>query len=247
MTLRERIAARERVIGTFLKTPAPHGVEILATCGMDFVVADLEHAPLDRASLDLACLAGRACGLPVLVRSIDADAASITPGLDMGCEGVMAPHIRSAAAAESLLDAVRFARGRRGYSPSCRMGNYGTAAATLADDADRRTIAMAQIEDAEALGCLGDIASVEGLDVLFLGPADMARSLDVPANDPAIPDAGDRIAAVARQKGLAAGVFVAHASKVAGWAARGFTVFVVGSDQSLLRSAAILSQRIARE
>ena len=68
-----RLAAESRAglqIGTFVKTASSAVMEILALAGMDFVVADAEHAPLDRRDIDLIALAGRASGLPVLVRSV---------------------------------------------------------------------------------------------------------------------------------------------------------------------------------
>ena len=66
---RERLVARELLLGTFIKTPVTHPVEIIGSAGFDFVVIDQEHAPFDRVTLDALILAGRAVGTAVLVRA----------------------------------------------------------------------------------------------------------------------------------------------------------------------------------
>ena len=71
-------------IGTFIKTPAPHIVEILGLTGLDFGVIDAEHGPFDRTSADLLMMAGRASGLPLLVRVPNADASTFLWALDIG-------------------------------------------------------------------------------------------------------------------------------------------------------------------
>ena len=65
---RARVRAGELLVGTFVKTPAPHVVEILGHAGMDFAVVDQEHAPIDLGQMDMMALAARAAGLPLLSR-----------------------------------------------------------------------------------------------------------------------------------------------------------------------------------
>ena len=67
-TLRQRIHAGETLIGTFVKTPTPHVVEILGLAGLDFAVADQEHAPIGLAEMDMLSMAARTSGLPLLSR-----------------------------------------------------------------------------------------------------------------------------------------------------------------------------------
>ena len=76
-------------VGTFIKTSSPHVVEVLGTTALDFAVLDAEHAPLDRAALDLMMLAGRAAGLPLLVRIPDRQPSTILSVLDIGAAGLL--------------------------------------------------------------------------------------------------------------------------------------------------------------
>lgn len=110
MNLRARILAGERLVGCFVKTPAPQVVEVLGLGGLDFVVADREHAPIGTQTIDLMAMAGRSVDLPVLIRSRNAQADEIWPALDMGCAGVMVPHIRGAAEAAKVADSTEHMR-----------------------------------------------------------------------------------------------------------------------------------------
>ncbi|AJE46705.1 HpcH/HpaI aldolase family protein [Celeribacter indicus] len=237
--LRRRIRAGERVIGTFGKIPDPHVVELLGLAGLDFVVADQEHGAIGTSALDLMVMAGRATGLPVLVRGRDESAAALWPALDLGAGGVMVPHVTSGEQAAAIAAAVRYVHGARGFSPSGRAGRYGTmGAAAYRSFADETNVILAQIEDRAAVDNLAGIAAQPDIDVLFVGPVDLALSLGCDAGSPELTEAIEAVIAAARAAGKQAGLFVASADEVERWSARGVTVFVVGADQSLLLSGA---------
>ncbi|WGR62199.1 aldolase (plasmid) [Paracoccus ferrooxidans] len=237
--LKARINAGETVIGTFVKTPAPHVVEILGLAGLDFAVPDQEHAPLDLGAMDRLALASRAVGLPLVARCLGQSPARISPLLDLGCAGVMVPHVADRGAAEGVVAAVKFGRGSRGLSPSPRAGHYGTLAApAYTAKSDAETVVMLQIEDREALEGLDDIAGVPDVDVLFVGPADLSQSLGCGFPSAALDAAIIRVIAAARRAGVAAGLFVGDESQIAPWRERGVSVFVCGSDQGLLMKGA---------
>lgn len=237
--LRARIRAGETVVGTFVKTPAPHVVEILGLAGLDFAVADQEHAPIGLAEMDMLAMAARASGLPLLSRRWGERPDWIAPLLDLGCAGVMVPHVADRRMADAVCAAVKFERGSRGISPSPRAGNYGTVG--LLDyryrcDAD--SVVMLQIEDAPALDRLDEIAACGDADVLFVGPADLSQSLRVGLPSPELDEAILRVVDAARRAGVAAGLFVGDEAQIPLWQDRGVTVFVCGSDQSLLMKGA---------
>src|SRR5690554_4642645 len=125
MTLRDTIAAGQPVLGTFIKTPACQIVEILALSGLDFLVADGEHAPIDLRDLDMMALAARAGGMPLGIRPRISTIDYISPAMDLGCSLVLAPHVRSRADAVEVVRSVRFSGRGRGFSPSTRAANYG--------------------------------------------------------------------------------------------------------------------------
>ena len=192
--LKDRIAAGETLLGTFLKTPSPILVEVLASCGLDLLCLDAEHAPFDRGDLDLCIMAARAAGLPVLVGTPTAAPEHILNALDCGADGVLLPHIRSAEEAAAVAAAAAYTPGGRGYAGSSRAARYGLAtmdehrAASAA-----RNVVIAQIEDIEALDDIEAIAATPGIDALFVGRIDLTVALDA-----ASPDEPDVIAAVNR-------------------------------------------------
>jgi 2-keto-3-deoxy-L-rhamnonate aldolase RhmA len=243
MTFRERLRARQLLLGTFIKTPVTHPVEIMGAAGFDFVVIDQEHAPFDRVDVDNLILAGRAAAIAVLVRVPGSEARDILPGLDCGAQGVLVPHVSSRAKARDVVAEARYQGGRRGFTNSSRAGRYGAAGFQEHVAAgDAQTAVLAMIEDVEALDALCDIVTVPGLDAVFIGRGDLSIALgvDSPAA-PAVIAAAEKIAAAARQAEVA---LCAHVDRidspdVAWLRSLGVTAFIVASDQGLMRRAAL--------
>lgn len=237
---RQRLAAGETLLGTFLKTPSPILVEVLATSGLDCLCLDAEHAPFDRAAIDLCAMAARAAGFPLLVRPASGAPEQILNALDVGADGVLAPHIRSAADARAVAAAASYRPGGRGYAGSSRAAGYGlTAMAEHRNRSAERTTVIIQIEDREALDEIDAIAAEPGIDALFIGRIDLTVSLDAASpDDPVVIAAIDRLIAACRAAKRPVGMFVPRDADVAGWRERGVTLFLQGSDHTLLRAGA---------
>ncbi|WP_214198883.1 HpcH/HpaI aldolase family protein [Novosphingobium profundi] len=234
--LRERVRAADPVIGTFVKTTSPQTIEVLGHSGLDFAVLDAEHAPFGVESLDRTLGAARGAGLAALVRIPDHAPAFINTCLDLGASGVLVPHTLTAADAEAIADAARFGRGQRGFSPSGRAGSYGQIDhASYRAAADSGCNIWCQIEDRAAMSRLDEIAAVDAVDCLFIGPADLSLSLGYGGmDDPRLLEAIRAIAAAGRRHGRAVGLYVGNTGKVADMIALGITVFVCGSDQGFM-------------
>lgn len=236
---RARLRNKELLIGTFVKTPSPHIIELLGHAGLDFAVVDQEHAPIDLAQLDMMSLAGKAVGLPLLSRRWGALRDWIGPVLDLGLTGVMVPHVMNQADAEIVCDAIKFARSKRGLSPSPRAGNYGgMSIPDYREASDETTITMVQIEDQSALEHLDEIAAIPEIDMMFIGPADLSQSMGVPMPSPQLDAAITRIIDAGERHGMAIGLFVGDPAQIPAWHAKGVSLFVCGSDQAMLRKAA---------
>lgn len=235
----DRITGPGMRTGTFIKTASPQVVEILGLTTLDFAVVDAEHAPFDRQMIDLMMLAGRAAGLPLLVRIPDHEPATILSVLDMGAAGLLVPHVDSAAQAKDIVARARYRGGVRGFSSSPRFAGYGTLGMKAALEAGERTAILAQIESREGLEQCAAIAAVPGVDALFVGRADLALALgldDIRA--PAVTEASLAILRAARAAGKIAAMFVPNTAERDQFAKEGASCFVIGSDQSLLRQAA---------
>jgi staphyloferrin B biosynthesis citrate synthase len=227
-TFRRRFAARERLLGSFIKTPTSHAIEILGDIGFDFAVIDEEHAAFNRESIDIALLAARASGIAGIVRVAEARASSILSALDCGAVGVLVPHVLSVEKAKDVAAWSRYRGGRRGYSGSARAGRYGaTPMWTVVDESDARTTVIAMIEDPEALDTIDAIARVEGIDGFFIGRGDLTASLGAAsAAAPEVQDAVRRISAAARSANKPVCVMVGSANEAKPFQELGASAFV---------------------
>lgn len=238
-SLRQRLRARQPLFGTFFKTPSHQLMEVLGGAGLDFVVIDAEHAPFSRATLDTCLLAARAHSLPALVRVRDNSSANILDALDLGATGIVAPHASSAASVEAIIGAARYRTGSRGFSNSPRAGNYGLVGMTQhLDDSDRDGIIVCQIEDRAAIEQIDAIAAIDEADCLFIGRADLAVSYGVyDVGHPQVKAAVAAVCAAGVAAGKAIAIHIGHVREAQPYLEMGVSMFVVGSEQSVLRSA----------
>ncbi len=237
-SFRQRVLGRERLLGTFVKTPAPQIVELAALSGLDFVVLDAEHAPFDRSALDLAIMAGRGAKLAVMVRVPGYDSELVGASLDLGASGIVVPHVGDASIARRAVSPARFSGGARGLSPSVRAGGYGAMPfAEYAALADEEVTIWAQIEEPIGIENVDDILTVTGVDCLFVGRVDLAFSCGkTSVDDQYVVVATQAVCQSARRTNKAAAVFVKEiGGDSAHWSEQGATVFVCGSDQAVLR------------
>jgi 2-keto-3-deoxy-L-rhamnonate aldolase RhmA len=237
---RNRLRQGEPQFGTFLKTASHQTVEVLGKAGLDFIVIDAEHAPFGIETIDRMIVGAAAAGLPRLVRLPELSAPVIGACLDAGADGILAPHVRDEAKAAACVAAAKFAPKQRGVSPSPRAGGYGTLdVATYLRTSDERTTVWCQIEDAEALDRLDAIAATDGVDCLFIGRTDLMISLGVGSTrDRAVEKAVRDICAAGERHGTRIGIFIAKPEETAELKKLGITIFVCGSDQSLLLEGA---------
>lgn len=239
MSTQDQVDADRVEVGTFIKSDTPHVVEILGTTGLDFGVVDAEHAPFGRASIDLMMLAGRAVRFPLFVRLPDKSAATILNALDTGAAGLLVPHVDTPEDARQIVRHARFRGGERGFSPSGRWADYGTMPFVELFKAGDAARIVCQIESPEALANCDAIAAVPGVDALFVGRGDLSVSMGLRANDPKVTEATMAVIASARAAGKRAGLFIQGAAEIPTFAKAGATWFVAGSDQALLRRAAV--------
>ena len=239
-SFRERLLARERLLGSFIKTPTPHATEILGLVGFDFVVIDEEHAPFNRCVTDMVLLGARAAQIDALVRVQSSRDADILSVLDCGASGVLVPHIASVATAKQVVAACRYRNGHRGFSPSGRAGNYGDAKMwTHIETQDASIAVIAMIEDREALEKIDEIVQVDGLDAIFIGRGDLTVALGAESTGAdAVRQAVAEIMYAARAAGKPVCVMVAQAEDVPEFEAQGASAFVVNSDQGLMKRMA---------
>ncbi|HMO83623.1 MAG TPA: aldolase/citrate lyase family protein [Lacipirellulaceae bacterium] len=174
---RQKLAAKELCLGAGITLADPAIVEALAPC-VDFVWIDLEHSHLSHESVLAHLIAARAGNIAALVRVPDSDLGRIKPILDIGADGIIVPQVRTATEVRKIVDLSRYAPlGHRGYGPR-RPAEYGRRGGReFMDQSNQHLFVAVQIENQDALEAVEDIAAVEGLDSLALGPYDLSVSL----------------------------------------------------------------------
>lgn len=230
----------EPLLGTFVQLPSSDVVDVVASAALDFVILDNEHGPIALDGLGNLLRAAGARGTPALVRLANDDPASVQKALDLGAGGVLVPHVASREQAQEVVSAASFApRGTRGACPCVRALDYGRdeTAQTYAD-ADDGTVVVLAIEGVDGVANAEEIAGVQGVDAVLLGPVDLSHSLGVPGrpDHPLVRDAITRTVERLRNVGVAVGVFSFTAEEAAGWAAAGARLLPVGVDSMLLQA-----------
>ena len=235
---RQRLEARDQMLGTFVKMPTSQAIEILGAEGFDFVVIDAEHAPLDRAQIDLMILTARAIGVAAIVRVGHRD--QILSALDCGADGVMVPHVSSVSDAESIAAACRYINGSRGFASVSRGGGWGKSQRVdHMTNQDANVVCIAMIEDPEAGEAVDQILAVDGIHAVFVGRADLTASFgldpEAPAKMAAISNRVARAASAANKPLL---MLAGNAKDAAEMRQLGVAALMVSSDHGMLKSAA---------
>ena len=217
--MRSLLLTRPFALGTFVTMTDPTVVELIALAGFDFVIVECEHAGLDFETVRKHLTSCRACGLGVLVRVPQDDPGFIQRVLDMGSEGVLIPHVGTAEAARRAAAAVRYPPvGHRGMAGAVRASNYGAHGLSgnraLADELNRTSVVAVMIEDATAVADIEEIVRVPGIDLIEIGPSDLAASMGL-LEQPDHPDlaaAITRIMHASNQVGIKVGMPIQHSA-----------------------------------
>lgn len=215
--------------------------EMVADAGFDWVIFDLEHAPIDLSRLETALGPFRAARTVPLVRVPQLDQAPVKQALDLGAGGIVFPCVEGREGAEAAVSLCRYPpAGRRGYGPR-RASNYNRDGADYARCANDAVSVLVQIESKDGCGNVSDIVSVPGVDGVLVGLMDLSGSLGRLGrlDDPELTGCVDAIIASARTAGIGVGVAAAYGSSQAAdrWVRAGARFVTLGDDAGLFRSA----------
>jgi 2-keto-3-deoxy-L-rhamnonate aldolase RhmA len=235
-------------IGTWISSASPIVAEAMGHAGFDWGVVDMEHAPLDMMNvLHLLQALGNTRMLGV-VRVPWNDAVMVKRVLDAGATSVLFPFVQSPAEARRAVAATRYPpQGQRGMSGMSRASKFGTVPNYL-KTADAGIGVIVQLETPAALAQLEDIAAVEGVDAIFVGPVDLSASMGHvgqfthPAVMQAMDDAARRCKALGKPIGTVGGT----PDVVTQYRAMGYDYLAIGSDMGLLMSGAMAAVRALR-
>ncbi|HZZ59456.1 MAG TPA: aldolase/citrate lyase family protein [Opitutaceae bacterium] len=230
---RARVLGRQWLTGTFLNLGSSITVEIAGRAGFDWVLVDHEHGFAGEDTLVHQLQALSAATAVPIVRIRVNEASLFKRALDLGARGVMVPYVSTPEEAAAAARAVHYPpHGVRGVARFHRGSDYGVSFDAYYRAAHDAIVLMTQIETREGVENAEAIASVDGVDVLFVGPTDLTYNLGIPDqfDHPDFLEAARRVAQAAQRAGKAAGVLVHQPPLVERMRDLGFTVVALGSD-----------------
>jgi 4-hydroxy-2-oxoheptanedioate aldolase len=243
------LRVRDVQIGLWLSLGSVITAEIAATSGFDWLLADGEHGPNDALTITEQLRAVGPYPVSLVARARDGTGASIGPLLDAGVQTIMVPKVESAAQAKAIVRQLRYPpAGDRGVAVgSVRASRWG-AIDKYMDGAAEQLGLIIQVETRTGLANLSSLATVRGVDAIFIGPNDLAASLGHPG-DPSHGDVQSAIASAMSKlarAGTPTGILVGSAEEGARYAGLGCRFIAVGSDAGSLARGLRHLQRDAR-
>lgn len=226
------------LLTSICRVSEPWLAELVGRLGFDGVWYDLEHRTAPESSAEAMAVACRASGCDLMVRVRKSDYGMPMRMLGIGANGLMVPHVRSAAEARQWVDWCRFPPlGARGFDGAGADADYMLADPRAhLEHANREVFLAFQIEDRSAVDSIEEIAAVEGFDILFVGPADLSLSLGIPFEwrHPELESAIRRVGEAASHAGKWWGLPVDSAESARRYLDLGARFLAYGSDHVLL-------------
>jgi len=241
-------SAGRGLLGTWVKIPALETVELLGHAGFDFVVIDLEHAPLalDRA-YDLIFAAQR-MGMAALVRLPDQLGSPVQPLLDAGADGLLVPRVTSTEVAAAITARMVFAPGgERGLGFTSRAGRWGLM--QLPDylkRGDEQCLRMVQLEDWATLEAAAKFASLKHVNGIFVGLGDLFLSSGRPASSPEVQALVGKVLKATKDAGILSGIAAGAPAEARQYLEMGYSLVMVSNDATLFGKAAAEMVRASR-
>lgn len=240
--IKERLQSGRTVTGSFLFSREPACAEILGYAGMDFVLIDTEHTPNTSTEVVHLVRAVETSGAEPVIRIRTNDPALILQALDVGATGILVPRVNTAQAAKAVVRAAKYGPdGERGMAGMVRAAKYGLIAGKeYRAIANQNVFVMVQVEEVEAVRNLDEIVAVDGIDGIFIGPADLSQSMGI-SGQFEHPDFHRTVLDVI-SRGIKAGkhvaVFCPSPADARRWQQAGADIVAVSGDTLLLAQAA---------
>ncbi len=233
-TFRERLRQGDLLLGQMVLELFTPGIgQMLASCGLDFVIFDMEHGRCDISLLAEMVAGCRGSNIFPIARVPDAAYAPLSRPLDIGARGVMVPRVETRMQAEDIVSQLRYAPiGRRGVALGLAHDLYRAGNADFFARANEETCVILLLETVKAFENLEAIISVPGVDVAWVGHYDLTVSMGIPAQfeHPRFLAAMEELATVCRRHSVAPGFLPSTPELAVHWISKGFRVLSMGSD-----------------
>lgn len=188
--LKEKLISGQTVIGTWSIMPSVVATDIIASTGMDFIIIDSEHGPINFETAQNMVIACESRSVSPVMRISGINEADILKALDIGVHCIQIPNITTKDDIKKLINMVKYPpHGNRGFSPFTRAGNYSSEnSGELIKAANENVLVAVHIEGRQAVDNIEEILEINELDILFIGLFDISKSLGIPGevNNPKV-------------------------------------------------------------
>jgi 4-hydroxy-2-oxoheptanedioate aldolase len=233
MSLKKRIRNGETVTGCWLNLGSSVTAEIVGRAGFDWVLIDIEHGAGGEQDLLHQLQSLHHTPASSIVRVESHNRQRIQRALDFGAEGIMCPQIRNIQQATMAANALRYPPlGSRGVAKMVRATGFGTDFDEYRQKSTETITGIIQVETTEILNSLNEIAELEAVDVLFIGPSDLSMALGIfgEYDHPTFTDAVKATALAAKRAGKAAGILLSTPKDFKKYYQMGIRVIACGAD-----------------
>jgi 4-hydroxy-2-oxoheptanedioate aldolase len=247
--IRQRALDGDLLIGAFGNLGSTLAAELVGRAGADWFLVDLEHGAGTEADLAGLLRAVELTGAAAIVRPEEATRLRIGRAMDLGAEGVMLPRIETVEEARRSVSWLRWppdgARGLALLTRGARLGDVGHDRVAELNDLP---LGIIQIETVSALEAVDEIAAIDGVDVLFVGPTDLSHALGIGGvlGDHRFLDALDHVLDACQRRRKSPGILARRSEEAAQYVRQGFRFVGVGSDGSFVLDGARAAVAAAR-
>lgn len=235
--LKKRIKNGEAVNGCWLNLGSSLTAEIVGQAGFDWVLIDLEHGAGEEKDVLSQLQALEHSNTAAIVRVESGERQRIHRVLDAGAEGVMVPRINTVEEAKSVVSGLRYPpEGSRGVAKMVRATGFGKNFAEYHSRANENIVGIVQIESIEVLNHLDQVAALDGVDVLFIGPADLTMALGIfgQLDHPLFTNAVKATVHAAQKAGKATGILLFNPDDYNTYYEMGIRVIACGADATFV-------------
>lgn len=241
--IKKMLAEGKTAIGTYIKSTDPAITEVICMSGFDFVIFDNEHTSMNKETMVNLIRTSEIYDVPAFVRVRECDQPQILQALDAGAVGVQVPNVNNAEDVVKSVKSTKYApNGYRGFAVSQRSAGYGCSmnAADYIKLNNENIMTICYCETKAGYDNLDEILKVDGLDMIFMGPADLSQAFGVigSPSHPIVTDAMDIIIEKTLKAGKYVGTIAADGDAVNHWIQKGVNFLVMSSDFGLMNSCA---------
>jgi 2-keto-3-deoxy-L-rhamnonate aldolase RhmA len=238
-SLKRKLTKGEAVLGTWITINHPDVVDALSELPLDWLVFDMEHAPIETSDVEVLLMPLRGVDISPIIRVPWNDMVMMKRALDIGAEGILVPWVNSRGEAERAVSYASYPpRGLRGVGPR-RAVRYGRRSFLdyYENFEKNERILMVQIETGKALENLEEILSTPGIDVAYVGPMDLSVSLGIPMRfgDPRFQEALKKVRNVCEKCGVTPGIHSFSPEQAQEFISQGFRFVALMSDLAIMR------------